>query len=338
MRFRAVTTVRTLIWLGINCLLATPSMIFAAQVPPSLVPILESKEKIAADLAAQAALCVSRRDTSHPAFKGCIDWHSAVHGVWTLIAYERATGDRRYASLVSEILAKDALLQERELLRKNSGFEMPYGRAWFLRLAIEHHSHTGSNDLFEIADEVAQSLQNYFHRVGVNPMSSSYDSASWALINLLDYAKYRDLKQVRWEVEQWVNRHFIAGDQKCSRRGEVGEFMAICTNWAAVVARVLERDDYRKWLDNFVAVNGIPSPITPAQPHSYGLNFSRAWGLWDMYDKSGRLDIVDTYSAHFDRGLNPKSNWQGDYQTVGHWVAQFGMFALQPLFGSKAGR
>ena len=28
----------------------------------------------------------------------------------------------------------------------------------------------------------------------------------------------------------------------------------------------------------------------------------------------------------------------GDYRTVGHWVAQFGMFALQPLFGDESYR
>src|SRR5262245_34376899 len=60
--------------------------------PPSLAPLAERKNAIAADLARQAALCSARRDTDHFAFKGCIDWHSAVHGVWALLAYEKATG------------------------------------------------------------------------------------------------------------------------------------------------------------------------------------------------------------------------------------------------------
>ncbi|WP_156927807.1 hypothetical protein [Bradyrhizobium sp. Tv2a-2] len=32
------------------------------------------------------------------------------------------------------------------------------------------------------------------------------------------------------------------------------------------------------------------------------------------------------------------SNWRCGYQGVGHWVAQFGLIALQSLFGPVAGR
>ena len=46
-------------------------------------------------LAVVPAAYVARRDTEHPAFHGCVDWHSACHGVWALLAYQRATGDAR---------------------------------------------------------------------------------------------------------------------------------------------------------------------------------------------------------------------------------------------------
>jgi hypothetical protein len=53
--------------------------------------------------------------------------------------------------------------------------------------------------------------------------------------------------------------------------------MGICTNWAAVVARVLDRDRYSTWLETFVAVNGLPAPLArQASDHEFGLNFSRA--------------------------------------------------------------
>jgi len=57
-----------------------------------------------------------------------------------------------------------------------------------------------------------------------------------------------------------------------------------------------------------------------------------------MYQGSGRDDELKAYLDHFEGGVTPTSNWRGDYRAVGHWVAQFGMFALQPLFGSEAGR
>ena len=56
------------------------------------------------------------------------------------------------------------------------------------------------------------------------------------------------------------------------------------------------------------------------------------------YATSGRPDVLEAYVAHFNNGFTPASNWRGNYMAVGHWVAQFGLFALQPLFGSDAGR
>jgi hypothetical protein len=107
-------------------LLATGPAAVAAQVPPPLLPLLERKENIAAELAAQAASCTQRHDTSNPAFKGCVDWHSAVHGVWALLAYERATGNSQYSALVASILTREGLERERDHLRRSPEFEMPY--------------------------------------------------------------------------------------------------------------------------------------------------------------------------------------------------------------------
>ena len=316
-----------------------PVAAMADQVPAALLPLSTNKQAIAADLARQIAMCSQRQDSKNIAFKGCVDWHSAVHGLWALTAYEKATGDHQYAKLVSSILTKQGVAQEREHLRQSPAFEMPYGRAWFLRLAMEQHSLTGSSDLLEMGDEVSLSLREHYRRVKIDPFSREYDSASWALINLFDYASYRNLGELRTEVEGWIKRYFVSRDLKCPSDQQSGEFMAICTNWAALVSRVMDKEAYARWLDKFIATNGLPSPVTnPMRAHHHGLNFSRAWGLWDMYDKSGRSDVLDAYVASFDHGFKPSSNWNGSYYEVGHWVAQFGMFALQPLFGAKAGR
>ncbi len=311
----------------------------AEEAPPNLVKLLDQKKAIASDLASQVAFCTSRRDTDNPAFKGCIDWHSAVHGVWALTAYERATGDRQYSTLVSSILNGDAIRLEREHLKQEPQFEMPYGRAWFLRLAIEHRLLTGSEDLSDFADEVALSIRDYYRQHAIDRFSGAYNSASWALINLVDYARYRKLADTEAEEIDRVKKDFVEVDPKCVYGRERGEFMAICTNWAALASRALDRDEYSSWLDKFIETNGLPIPVTnPFTDHDFGLNFSRAWGLWDMYDKTARADVADAYAEHFHRGFVPAANWSGNYGAVGHWVAQFGMFAIQPLFGPDRGR
>ncbi len=311
----------------------------AADAPPTIAKLMEQKSAIASALARQVAFCSARHDTDYPAFKGCIDWHSAVHGMWALTAYQRATGDEQYAPLVAQILKLDALASEREHLRQSPLFEMPYGRAWFLRLAIEHRLLTGSDDLADFADDVALSIRDYYRAHPVDRFAGAYDSASWALINLLDYARFRHLTDVEAEVTEWVKNDFVNVDQSCGYDRERNEFMGICTNWAALVSRVLDRDAYAAWLDKFIAANGLPQPVVePSTDHQFGLNFSRAWGLWDMYDKTGREDVAAAYAAHFENGYAPASNWSGSYEAVGHWVAQFGMFAVQPLFGPDRGR
>jgi hypothetical protein len=57
-----------------------------------------------------------------------------------------------------------------------------------------------------------------------------------------------------------------------------------------------------------------------------------------MCAASGRADVAAAYAAHLKAGYQPASNWRGSYQAVGHWVAQFSLFALQPMFGPVAGR
>jgi len=333
---KAVILRAAVFWLG---LLVGGTVLAAAEPPPELAALDHDKQPMAAELARQAAYCSGRQDTSHPAFKGCIDWHSAVHGVWALLAYQRATGDTKYAALVGSILNKERLSQERAHLRQAPLFEMPYGRAWFLRLAIEHHRLTGSEELLPFADEVASSLRDFYRGRRIDRFSGAYQSASWALINLLDYARHRHLAELEAEVKDAVKKNFVDVDPTCAAGRERGEFMAICSNWAALVSRVLSREEYAAWLEKFIAINGLPAPLTrPDSDHEFGLNFSRAWGLWDIYAASGRADVASAYAAHLKAGYQPASNWRGSYQAVGHWVAQFGLFALQPLFGPVAGR
>ena len=73
--------------------------------------------------------------------------------------------------------------------------------------------------------------------------------------------------------------------------------------------------------------------------HHHGLNFSRSWGLWALSEANAPGDAKDTYrnayAAHFRATYDTPALWCGSYQGVGHWVPQFGMLALQPLFEMK---
>lgn len=325
---------------GVSVALALfATVVHGAEVPPALAPLAAMKETMAEALVVPIEACVRRRDTGHAAFHGCVDWHSSVHGTWSLIAYMRATGDGRFDRLLREkILTPEAVAREFRFLQRRPGFEMPYGRAWFLRLAIDYEKRYGDGRLSPMARYVADSLASYLARRG-KVQSPSYDSASWAIINLLDYGHFsgeperlemaRDL--ARWLLDQ--------APVPCPIDRERGHFMAICTNIGAVAARLMVREGFAAWLQRAGPELGALVPVTrPENAHHFGLNFSRAWGLWQIFQASGEPRWAKAYADHFTASYGRPGHWRGDYRKVGHWVAQFGLYALQPLFGPERGR
>jgi Protein of unknown function (DUF2891) len=310
----------------------------ASETERELAALDERKAEVAAELAATVRQCVARKDTGYAAFHGCIDWHSAVHGTWALIAYARITGDKRDAALIANAMAPVKIAAERQLLRTQPVFEMPYGRAWFLRLAREHALAGGDGVLTPMAEDVLTSMLDYYRRQPPDPRRGSYGSDSWALINMHEYATFTGNASALRTIHAAVNGHFVRHAAGCDYALETGEFMGVCTNWAWLVSKVLAGDAFEVWAEGFFKSSGLPRPVTkPVNWHHHGLNFSRAWGLWQLYAASGSASTKEAYLAaylaHFREAYDRPALWGGSYEGVGHWVPQFGMLALQPLFG-----
>src|SRR5437667_2940832 len=81
----------------------------------------------------------------HPAFYGCYDWHSSVHGHWMLVRLLRRfpeLPERREirTALAEHLTAKNLQVEADYFTRPNSqAFERTYGWAWLLKLAEELH-------------------------------------------------------------------------------------------------------------------------------------------------------------------------------------------------------
>ena len=304
----------------------------AAKAPDSLAPLMLKKGEIARDLVEPPASCVRKKDTDHPAFHGCIDWHSAVHGTWSLVAYEAMTGDTRYRSLVADILSPAKLNEELAYLRANPGFEMPYGRAWFLRLAIDHERLYRTGALFPIADEAARSLLEHLKREGPNTASPEYDNGAWALGNLLDYLRFRNDPRAAQVVAMIRTDLYKACDPALAPG-----FFDRCSLQTWALSKAVAPSRLRRWLKLYMPADRLPPPVNvPRTLHQHGLNFSRTWGLWAAYSATRDRRYASSYAAHLQQTYMKPDQWAGDYQVNGHWVPQFGMFAIQPLFGSRA--
>ena len=275
---------------------------------------------------------VRRHDTIHPAFHGCMDWHSACHATWALLAHRGLTGDAKYAPIVDEILMPQKLAAEAADLAARPDFEMSYGRAWFLRLALEDRRVTGSTRLTPMGKAVADSLVAYYRAQPPNPIAREYANPAWAMTNLLDYARAENKPDYAAFVKDAVARHFVAaldGLPVPSEEEGWTDFMAVTPMLCEIVVRAGAMDAGTIMAKVGARLLALKPVIEPKRPHHYALNFSRAWALFALYEGGGDEGLLSLYLDHMEISLSHPSWWRGDYRAVSHWVPQFGMFALQ---------
>ena len=144
---------RTTLFLCIG-LLACPSLL-AAQASPGFDAAAAARfaklaldcvhkeypNKIAHVLSGDADVKPPRELT--PAFFGCYDWHSSVHGHWLLARLARTFPGAPFAGPAREALGRsltpEHVAAEVRYLEGAGrvSFERPYGLAWLLQLAAE---------------------------------------------------------------------------------------------------------------------------------------------------------------------------------------------------------
>ena len=311
-----------------------------------------------AELAESIEAAVGRLDTTHPVFHGCIDWHSAVHGHWALLRIANATGE--HAELASKIAARlnaDAIAAEAQHLREQPEFEMPYGRAWFLRLAIEYdlwhtaHAPAEPNALAAMADDVAASLAARYalptsqepaapaRALPPTPESREYANDAWALVQLHAFYAHRgDAERLR-QVQQLVDDNFLnvdaaPDDLRFSLDSQRPDFFSGFGNWAYLLAHSQNAATLQQfWSETRPTDDDLrPVELFSGAAHHLGVNWSRAWALRavssalaDPQEKA-RLDAA--YEAHVRAGMAQHAKSTDDYGAYGHWVPQFAVYAL----------
>src|ERR1043165_7476281 len=96
----------------------------------------EYPNKIAHNLNSDKDVAPPRKLT--PAFYGCYDWHSSVHGHWLLARLVRLSPKAEFANgaraALAQSLTAEHIAQEVRYLNAEgrSAFERPYGLAWLL--------------------------------------------------------------------------------------------------------------------------------------------------------------------------------------------------------------
>jgi len=290
--------------------------------------------------------------TLHPAFYGCFDWHSAVHGHWSLVSLLKQFPNLDKAELIKTKLihniSKENILIEVEyfLEKHNSSYERTYGWAWLLKLAEELHTW---ND--PIARELENNMQpltnlivekyieflpklNYPIRVGEHP------NTAFGLSFAYDYAVVVNNVELKGLIEKRA-KDFFNNDKGCPLSWEPSgfDFLSPCLEEAAIMKRILTKEEFKTWLANFLPQlidkkfqlqTGKVSDRTDGKlVHLDGVNFSRAWSLNTIADELPEYShLKNIANQHINYSL---PNIVGDSYEGGHWLGSFAIYALNTV-------
>ncbi len=291
----------------------------------------------------------------HPAFYGCYDWHSSVHGHWMLVRLlaifpnlpeAQAIRQALKVNLTAEnIRAETAYLQG----PNRQSFERTYGWAWLLKLAEEL---AGLNDaeaknwlrnLQPLVDALVSRYisflpkQTYPIRTGVHP------NTAFGLAFAFDYARAVGNEPLVVLIGE-RSRTYYAKDANYPAGWEPGgeDFFSPALMEADLMRRVLSASEFRRWFHGFLPQLATGSPKALLHPatvtdrtdpklvHLDGLNLSRAWCMRSVAaalppGDSARKVLATAARLHADDALAHVAS--GDYSGE-HWLASFAVYLL----------
>lgn len=288
----------------------------------------------------------------HPIFFGSFDWHSCVHGWWTLFTLLRLYPDNpeapRIWALANELFTPGNVAAEVAYLDKPSsrGFERPYGWGWLLMLAAEmdrHDSEDGQRRA-AILRPLARAFADRFHAflpLAAYPVRvGTHYNTAFALRLTLDWADANDPALAALCREKALAWH--ADDRDCQAwEPSQDEFLSPALMEAALMKRVMEPDAFHDWFNAFLPKVGSQKPATLFSPasvsdrsdgkiaHLDGLNLSRAWCWREIAAAlpAGDIRTVIARKAATTHLAAALPHVTGDYMGE-HWLASFALLAL----------
>jgi Protein of unknown function (DUF2891) len=357
------TMMKTLVWV----LLLLPSIAAAENAAPKfdaaaaerfarLALACVDKEypnKISHVLNSDADVAPPRKLT--PAFYGCYDWHSSVHGHWLLVRLVREFPNASFAKPAGEALRKSLtannLRQEAAYLREQgrTNFERPYGLAWLLQLIAElrewddPESKEMLANLRPLEEAALERLKMWLPKLSHPVRIGEHAQTAFALGLVLDYARSTGNESFAKLLTDQARRFYLS-DKNCPMAYEPSgeDFLSPCLAEADVMRRVLPPAEFGIWLKEFMPqipttaapdwlpVVVSPDPSDPKLAHLDGLNLSRAWMLEGIIsaltpEDARRPALAAAAEAHRRAGLGAVT---GAHYEGGHWLGSFAVYLV----------
>src|SRR5438067_87224 len=218
-----------------------------------------------------------------PAFYGCYDWHSSVHGHWLLVRLLRTFPDASFAKPARDALKKsltaENLKTEAAYLRGEgrASFERPYGLAWLLQLCAElrewddPQAREMLGNLKPLEDAAVERLRTWLPKLSHPVRVGEHDQTAFALGLILDYARGKNDEGLTKLATDSARKFFLV-DANCPLAYEPSgeDFLSPCLGEADVMRRVLPQAEFGKWLTQFLpqipstaTADGLPIVVSP---------------------------------------------------------------------------
>ncbi|MEO1326498.1 MAG: DUF2891 domain-containing protein [Pseudomonadota bacterium] len=288
--------------------------------------------------------------TLHPAFFGCYDWHSSVHGHWMLVKVLKefpslAGREAILSRLETSITPENIATELRYFKEESKSWERMYGWAWLLQLQTElmgweqPEAQRMSAALRPLSDYLRDrymtflSVQVYPVRTGVHP------NTAFGMSFAYDYAIASGDAAFAASLEQAALRYF-GEDRNCPIGWEPSgeDFLSACLEEAALMSRVLKPGAFQKWFETFLPDLNNPDGLLPVDVsdrtdpkivHLDGLNLSRAWNLLIIANALDSADYAQQLRNMADRHIDTSLPFVTDENYVGsHWLGSFAIYAL----------
>ena len=291
----------------------------------------------------------------YPAFYGCFDWHSSVHGHWLLVRLLNSDAPGVDKALIIKKLSQSFTKANIEgevayFNRENTGtsFERPYGIAWFLQLTTELRQSKFLQakgwlaTLKPLEDKIIDNISIWLPKLSHPIRIGAHNQTAFAFGLMLDWS--REAKNEPFE-KLLISRiiDYYLNDKNCPLAYEPSgqDFLSPCIAEADLMRRVMPAKEYSHWLKDFlptIPTNGSATWLKPVTvtdkadgklAHLDGLNLSRAWMLEGMASAlditdSRRESIIKAAEHHKKAGIDAVVN---DLHYMGsHWLGSFATY------------
>ncbi len=284
----------------------------------------------------------------HPAFFGCFDWHSSVHGHWMLVRLLKLFPAMPGATQIRELFDKHFtaanIQQELKVFgsKENKSFERTYGWAWLLQLQDELLNWKDADGkkwaaaLQPLATELSKKTIVYLDKLVYPIRVGEHSNLAFGLSLMQDYAMHQKDTALSNAIKK-ASLRFYSADTNCPITWEPGgsDFLSPCLEEANLMGKLLPKQAYIVWLkqfmpqlfDNrFTLSPGIVKDRSDGKlVHLDGLNLSRAWCLQGIADRIDNNHLRRVANDHLSAALPQvaSGNYAGE-----HWLASFAVYAL----------